>query len=160
MLTDNEIRKFDSPRSGRINDSCSPIAAAWRSTPAEYRAQLGVSLLDKAGVRCKVTIARYPDLRLRAAREERDKLAGKWLGGSSPAHEQKAQRREQKAREQGRGSDPTLSHTGRRNWQKYPLRVWIAHACVLQQTARRQERQIGHVSQPRSATHGRSTSIA
>ena len=56
-----------------------------------------------AGVRCKMTIARYPDLSLRTAREERDKLAAQVARGESPAHDLKEQKREQKEREQGRG---------------------------------------------------------
>ena len=62
---------------------------------------------SKAGIRFKLTIARYPDLSLRAARGKRDKLAGEVARGMSPAHDLKEQKREQKEREQGRGSDPT-----------------------------------------------------
>jgi Arm DNA-binding domain len=76
---------------------------------------------DKAGVRCKLTIARYPDLSLRAAREERDKLAGEVARGLSPAHDLKEQKREQKEREQGRGSDPTLAQFAERWYRELVL---------------------------------------
>jgi hypothetical protein len=76
---------------------------------------------SKAGVRSKVTIARYPDLSLRAAREERDKLAAQVARGVSPAHEQKEQKREQKEREQGRGSDPTLAQFTERWYRELVL---------------------------------------
>ena len=53
-----------------------------------------------------------PYLSLKAAREERDKLAGQVARGVSPAHEQKKQRREaQRERAEGCGSDPTFVHS-------------------------------------------------
>ena len=72
---------------------------------------------DKAGVRCKLTIARYPDMSLRAAREERDKLAAEVARGLSPAHDLK----EQKEREEGRGSDPTLAQFAERWYRELIL---------------------------------------
>ena len=109
MLTDNEIRRYDSPKNwpqkrllltdrGGLALDITPNGV--RSWIFRYR--------NKAGVRCKMTIARYPDLSLKAAREERDKLAGDVARGQSPAHERKAERREQKECEQGRGSNPNL----------------------------------------------------
>jgi integrase len=76
---------------------------------------------SKSGVRCKIAIARYPDLSLRAAREERDKLAAQVARGESPAHDLKEQRREQKEREEGRGSDPTLAQFAERWYRELVL---------------------------------------
>jgi integrase len=109
MLTDNEIRKFDSPKNwpskrllltDRGGLALDVLPSGVRSWVFRYR--------SKDGVRSKMTIARYPDLSLRAAREERDKLAGQVARGGSPAHEQKAQKLEQKERAEGRGSNPDL----------------------------------------------------
>lgn len=110
MLTDNEIRRFDSSKNwptkrllltDRGGLALDILPSGLRSWVFRYR--------SKAGVRCKMTIARYPDLGLKAAREERDKLAGQVARGLSPAHDKKVERQEQKNREEGRGSDPTLS---------------------------------------------------
>jgi hypothetical protein len=92
MLTDNEIRRYDSPKnrsqkrlllSDRGGLALDVLPSGVRSWVFRYR--------SKAGVRSKVTIARYPDLSLRAAREERDKLAVQVARGVSPAHEQRAE---------------------------------------------------------------------
>ena len=109
MLTDREISKYDSPRTGLPSAfSCTDrgglaldvLPSGVRSWVFRYR--------SKDGVRSKMLIARYPDLSLRAAREERDKLAGQVARGGSPAHDQKAQKLEQKERAEGRGSNPDL----------------------------------------------------
>jgi integrase len=122
MLTDNEIRKFDSPKNwppkrllltDRGGLALDVLPSGVRSWVFRYR--------DKSGVRCKLTIARYPDLSLRAAREERDKLAGEVARGLSPVHEQKAQKRELKEREEGRGSDPTLAQFADRWYRELVL---------------------------------------
>jgi hypothetical protein len=122
MLTDNEIRRYDSPKnwpqkrlllSDRGGLALDVLPSGVRSWVFRYR--------SKAGVRSKVTIARYPDLSLRAAREERDKLAARVAHGVSPAHEQKEQKREQKEREQGRGSDPTLAQFTERWYRELVL---------------------------------------
>jgi integrase len=119
MLTDNEIRRYDSPKNWPLKRllltdrgglALDVLPSGVRSWVFRYR--------SKAGVRCKLTIARYPDLSLRAAREERDKLAGQVARGLSPAHEQK---REQKEREQGRGSDPTLAQFTERWYRELVL---------------------------------------
>ena len=122
MLTDNEIRRYDSPKNwpqkrllltdrGGLALDITPNGV--RSWIFRYR--------DKAGLRCKMTIARYPDLSLRAAREERDRLAGQVARGVLPAHEQKAQKLEQKEREEGRGSDPTLAQFTERWYRELVL---------------------------------------
>ncbi|MFL6429033.1 MAG: tyrosine-type recombinase/integrase, partial [Acidobacteriaceae bacterium] len=109
MLTDTEIRRYDSSKNwpskrllltDRGGLALDVLPSGVRSWVFRYR--------SKAGVRSKMTIARYPDLSLRAAREERDKLAGQVARGLSPAHEQKAQKLEQKERAEGRGSNPDL----------------------------------------------------
>jgi integrase len=122
MLTDNEIRRYDSPKNwpskrllltDRGGLALDVLPSGVRSWVFRYR--------SKAGVRSKMTIARYPDLSLRAAREERDKLAGQVARGVSPAHEQKAQKLEQKEREEGRGSDPTLGQFTERWYRELVL---------------------------------------
>jgi hypothetical protein len=105
MLTDNEIRRYDSLKnrpqkrlllSDRGGLALDVLPSGVRSWVFRYR--------SKAGVRSKVTIARYPDLRLRAAREERDKLAAQVARGVSPAHEQKEQKREQRSASKAAGA--------------------------------------------------------
>jgi integrase len=122
MLTDNEIRRFDSPRnwptkrlllSDRGGLALDVLPSGVRSWIYRYR--------NQDGTRCKHTIARYPDLSLKAAREERDKLAGQVARGVSPAHEQKKQRREQKERAEGRGSDPTFAQFAERWYRELVL---------------------------------------
>jgi hypothetical protein len=82
MLTDNEIRRYDSPKNwprkrllltDRGGLALDVLPSGVRSWVFRYR--------SKAGVRCKLTIARYPDLSLRGAREERDKLAAEVARG-------------------------------------------------------------------------------
>jgi integrase len=122
MLTDNEIRRYDSPKNwprkrllltDRGGLALDVLPSGVRSWVYRYRSQ--------DGTRCKLTIARYPDLSLRVAREERDKLAGQVARGVSPAHQQKEQKREQKEREQGRGSDPTLAQFAERWYRELVL---------------------------------------
>jgi integrase len=122
MLTDNEIRRYDSPKnwpkkrlllSDRGGLALDVLPSGVRSWIYRYR--------NQDGTRSKLTIARYPDLSLRSAREERDKLAGQVARGVSPAHEQKAQKLEQKERKQGRGSDPTLAQFTERWYRELVL---------------------------------------
>jgi integrase len=110
MLTDNEIRRFDSPKnwpkkrlllSDRGGLALDVMPSGIRSWVYRYRRQ--------DGSRMKMTLGRYPDLNLKAARDERDKLAGQVARGESPADQRQKEKFEQKEREEGRGSDPTLS---------------------------------------------------
>jgi integrase len=122
MLTDREISKYDSSKNrpakrllltDRGGLALDVLPSGVRSWVYRYRSQ--------DGTRCKMTIARYPDLSLRAAREERDKLAGQVARGLSPADEQKKQKREVKEREAGRGSDPTLAQFADRWYRELVL---------------------------------------
>ena len=122
MLTDREISKYDSPKnwptkrlllSDRGGLALDVLPSGVRSWIYRYRSQ--------DGSRCKLTIARYPDLSLKGAREERDKLAGQVARGLSPADEQKKQRREQKERAEGRGNDPTLAQFAERWYRELVL---------------------------------------
>lgn len=69
--------------------------------------ELGVPLSRQGRRALQMTIARYPDMSLRAAREERDKLAAQAARGEPPAHDMK----EQKEREEGRGAIPRLRNS-------------------------------------------------
>lgn len=109
MLTDNEIRRYDSPKNwpskrllltDRGGLALDLLPSGVRSWVYRYR--------RSDGKRLKMNLGRYPDLGLRAAREERDKLAGQVARGESPAEQRQQVRFEQKQREQGRGSDTTL----------------------------------------------------
>lgn len=109
MLTDNEIRRYDSTKnwpakrlllSDRGGLALDVLPSGVRSWVYRYRSQ--------DGKRLKMVLGRYPDLTLRAAREERDKLAGQVARGESPAEQRQQQRFEQKERAEGRGTDPTL----------------------------------------------------
>jgi hypothetical protein len=63
----------------------------------------------------KVTLGRYPDLTLKAARDKRDELAAQVVGGRSPAEEKKARR-------QGRDGDPTMREFGDRYYREQAMR--------------------------------------
>ena len=65
----------------------------------------------------KVTLGRYPDLTLKAAREKRDDLAAQVANGKSPAQEIK------KAKA-GRASNPTVREFGERYFQEQVVRNW------------------------------------
>jgi hypothetical protein len=110
MLTENEIRRYDRPNnfpqsrlllSDRGGLALDVLPSGVRSWVYRYRRQ--------DGKRMKMVLGRYPDLSLKAAREERDKLAGLVARGQSPAEERQKERFEEKEREEGRGSDPTLA---------------------------------------------------
>jgi hypothetical protein len=63
------------------------------------------------GVYAKVTLGRYPDLTLKAARDKRDELAAQVVTGRSPAEEKKARR-------EGRGGNPTVRDFGDRYYRE------------------------------------------
>ena len=63
----------------------------------------------------KVTLGRYPDLTLKAARDKRDELATQVVGGRSPAEEKKARR-------EGRAEDPTMREFGDRYYREQATR--------------------------------------
>jgi integrase len=63
----------------------------------------------------KVTLGRYPDLTLKAARDKRDELATQVVGGRSPAEEKKARR-------EGRASEPTMREFGDRYYREQAMR--------------------------------------
>jgi integrase len=65
----------------------------------------------------KVTLGRYPDLTLKAARAKRDDLAAQVADGKSPAQAIK------KAKN-GRANDPTLREFGERYFQEQVVRNW------------------------------------
>jgi integrase len=65
----------------------------------------------------KVTLGRYPDLTLKAAREKRDSLAAQVADGRSPAQEIK------KAKTGG-ASNPTVREFGERYFQEQVVRNW------------------------------------
>jgi len=65
----------------------------------------------------KVTLGRYPDLTLKAARAKRDDLAAQVADGKSPAQEIK------KAKA-GSASDPTVQEFGERYFQEQVVRNW------------------------------------
>ena len=65
----------------------------------------------------KVTLGRYPDLTLKAAREQRDALAGQVAGGSSPAAEKRLAR-------VGLVTDPTVREFGERYYTEQVVRNW------------------------------------
>jgi integrase len=67
------------------------------------------------GVYAKVTLGRYPDLTLKAARDKRDQLAAQVVTGRSPAEEKKARR-------EGRGSNPTVRQFGERYYREQVVR--------------------------------------
>jgi hypothetical protein len=68
-----------------------------------------------------MVLGRYPDLSLKTAREERDRLAGQVVRGVSPAEERQKERFEQKERAEGRGSDPTLTEFAERWYRELVL---------------------------------------
>jgi Arm DNA-binding domain len=63
----------------------------------------------------KISLGRYPDLTLRAARDKRDELATQVVGGRSPAEEKKARR-------QGRDDEPTMREFGDRYYREQAMR--------------------------------------
>ena len=63
----------------------------------------------------KVTLGRYPDLTLKAARDKRDELATQVVGGRSPAQEKKARR-------EGRDDEPTMREFGDRYYREQAMR--------------------------------------
>jgi integrase len=122
MLTENEIRRYDRPNnfpqsrlllSDRGGLALDVLPSGVRSWVYRYRRQ--------DGKRMKMVLGRYPDLSLKAAREERDKLAGLVARGQSPAEERQKERFEEKEREEGRGSDPTLAQFTERWYREMVL---------------------------------------
>ncbi len=122
MLTDNEIRRYDSPKnwpssrmllSDRGGLALDVLPSGVRSWVYRYRRQ--------DGKRMKMVLGRYPDLSLRVAREERDKLAGQVARGESPAEKRLQEKFEQKERAEGRGSDPTLAQFTERWYRELML---------------------------------------
>ncbi len=67
------------------------------------------------GVYGKLTLGRYPDLTLKAARDKRDELAAQVVTGRSPAEEKKARR-------EGRGGNPTVRQFGERYYREQVVR--------------------------------------
>jgi integrase len=65
--------------------------------------------------RGKVTLGRYPDLTLKAARDKRDELAAQVVTGRSPAEEKKA-------RKDGHGGNPTVREFGDRYYREQAMR--------------------------------------
>jgi integrase len=65
----------------------------------------------------KVTLGRYPDLSLKAARGRRDELAAQVASGKNPALEAKARRA-------GASSDPTVRGFGERYFKEQVLKRW------------------------------------
>jgi integrase len=63
----------------------------------------------------KVTLGRYPDLTLKAARDKRDELAAQVVTGRAPAEEKKARR-------EGRGGNPTVREFGARYYREQVVR--------------------------------------
>ena len=122
MLTDNEIRRYDSPKnwpssrmllSDRGGLALDVLPSGVRSWVYRYRRQ--------DGKRMKMVLGRYPDLSLKAAREERDKLAGQVAHGESPAEKRLQEKFEQKERAEGRGNDPTLAQFTERWYREQML---------------------------------------
>jgi integrase len=110
-LTDAQI-KAPQPRSARylITDgrglSLDVLPSGVKSWMYRYR---------QDGVYGKVTLGRYPDLTLKAARDKRDELAAQVVTGRSPAEEKKARR-------EGRGGNPTVRQFGERYYREQVVR--------------------------------------
>ena len=65
----------------------------------------------------KVSLGRYPDLTLKAAREKRDELAAQVAKGESPAMEKKLARA-------GMATNPTVKEFGERYYKEQVMRRW------------------------------------
>ncbi len=112
-LTDTGIRALK-PRAGRymVSDG---RGLSLDILPSGKMSWLYRYYLD--GKYGKVTLGRYPDLSLKAARGRRDELAAQVASGKSPALEAKQRRA-------GMSSNPTVREFGERYYKEQVLRRW------------------------------------
>jgi len=106
-LTDAEIRTFK-PTPGKRYSKADTGGLLLDITPGGVRTWLYRYRLN--GKREKVVIGRYPDVSLKEARAERDKLAAKVRAGISPSQERKLTRT-------GLSSEPTVREFGDRYYK-------------------------------------------
>ncbi len=111
-LTDAQVKALQ-PRTARylVSDgrglSLDILPSGVKSWMFRYR---------KDGKPQKVTLGRYPDLTLKAARDKRDEVATHVVAGRSPAEEKKARR-------EGRDADPTMREFGDRYYREQAMRT-------------------------------------
>lgn len=107
-LTDAQIKKLK-PKAGRRFSKADGGGLLLDITPGGVRSWLFRYRLK--GKREKVVIGRYPDVSLKNARAERDKLAAKVREGKSPFQEKKLTRT-------GLSTDPTVKEFGERYYKE------------------------------------------
>ena len=76
------------------------------------------------GKREKVVIGRYPDVSLKEARAERDKLAAVVQSGKSPFEAKKQKIAEAKLKREGKSADPTVAEFAERYYKEQVIPNW------------------------------------
>ena len=113
-LTDAQIKGLK-PKAGARYSKADGNGLLLDVTPGGVRSWVFRYRLN--GNREKVVLGRYPDLSLKAARAERDKLAARVVRGDSPAIERKLARA-------GMATNPTLREFGERYYSEIVVQRW------------------------------------